>query len=55
MLELTWRGTKPLKVKDGSERKFINDGDSVIMRGYTERNGVRIGFGELKSKLLPAK
>ena len=55
MLELTWRGTKPLKVKDGSERKFINDGDSVIMRGYTERNGVRIGFGELSSKLLPAK
>ena len=55
MLELTWRGTKPLKVKDGSERKFINDGDSVIMRGYTEINGVRIGFGELSSKLLPAK
>ena len=55
MLELTWRGTKPLKVKDGSERKFINDGDSVVMRGYTERNGVRIGFGELSSKLLPAK
>lgn len=55
MLELTWRGTKPLKVKDGSERKFINDGDSVIMRGHSELNGVRIGFGELKSKLLPAK
>ena len=55
MLELTWRGTKPLKVKDGSERKFINDGDSVIMRGHSELNGVRIGFGELSSKLLPAK
>ncbi len=55
MLELTWRGTKPLRVKDGSERKFINDGDSVIMRGHSELNGVRIGFGELKSKLLPAK
>ena len=55
MLELTWRGTKPLRVKDGSERKFINDGDSVIMRGHSELNGIRIGFGELKSKLLPAK
>jgi len=55
MLELTWRGTKPLKVKDGSERKFINDGDSVIMRGHSELNGIRIGFGELNSKLLPAK
>ncbi len=55
MLELTWRGTKPLKVKDGSERKFINDGDSVIMRGHSELNGIRVGFGELNSKLLPAK
>ena len=55
MLELTCRGTKPLKLKDGSERKFINDGDSVVMRGHSELNGVRIGFGELKSKLLPAK
>lgn len=55
MLELTWKGTEPLKMKDGSERKFINDGDEVIMRGYCEKNGVRIGFGEVKGLVLPAK
>jgi fumarylacetoacetase len=55
MLELAWKGTKPLKLKDGSERKFINDGDTVIMRGFCEANGLRIGFGEVATKLLPAK
>lgn len=55
MMEITWRGTKPLKLKDGSERKFINDGDTVIIRGFAEKDGVRIGFGECSSKVLPAK
>lgn len=55
MLELSWKGTKPVKLKDGSERKFINDNDTVIMRGYCEKNGVRIGFGEAKGKVLEAK
>ena len=55
MLELAWKGTKPLKMNDGSERKFILDGDTVIMRGHAESNGVRIGFGEVKAKILPAK
>ena len=55
MLELSWRGTKPLKLKDGSERKFIQDGDTVIMRGYCEKDGVRIGFGEVSTKVLPTK
>ncbi len=55
MLELSWRGTKPLKMNDGSERKFINDNDTVIVRGYSEKDGVRIGFGEAKGKVLPAK
>ena len=54
MLELAWKGTKPIKLSDGTERKFIQDGDTVIMRGYTEKDGVRIGFGEVKSKVLPA-
>lgn len=55
MLELTWKGTKPLKMKDGSERKFINDGDTVILRGYCKNDKVRIGFGECKGKLRKAK
>lgn len=55
MLELTWRGTKPIKLNDGSERKFINDNDTIIMRGYAEKDGVRVGFGECVTKILPAK
>jgi len=54
MLELTWRGTKPLKLNNGTERKFINDNDTVVMRGYCEKNGVRVGFGEVKGKVLAA-
>ncbi len=55
MLELTWRGTEPLKLTDGSERKFIEDYDTIIMRGYAEKNGIRVGFGEVSGKVLPAK
>jgi fumarylacetoacetase len=54
MLELAWKGTKPLKLNDGSERKFIQDGDNVIMRGFSSKDGVRIGFGEVSGKILPA-
>jgi fumarylacetoacetase len=54
MLELTWKGTKPLKLNDGTERKFINDGDTVIMRAHSEKGGIRIGFGECRGKVLPA-
>lgn len=55
MLELSWRGSKPVAMPDGSERKFINDNDTVIMTGYGEVNGVRIGFGPCAGKVLPAK
>lgn len=54
MLELAWKGTKPLPMSDGTERKFIHDHDTVIMRGYCEKDGVRIGFGEVANKVLPA-
>lgn len=54
MLELTWGGKNPIQMKDGSERKFINDNDTVIIRGYCENKELRIGFGECASKLLPA-
>lgn len=54
MLELSWRGTNPLTLKDGSERKFLLDGDTVIMKGYAEKNGIRIGFGEASGMILPA-
>lgn len=54
MLELTWGGQKPIQMNDGSERKFINDNDTVIIRGFCQNEQVRIGFGEVSSKLLPA-
>ncbi len=55
MLELAWAGSKPVLLSDGSERKFIEDGDTVRMRGFTEMHGHRIGFGEVVTKILPAK
>jgi fumarylacetoacetase len=54
MLELAWRGTRPLPLADGSERKFLQDGDTVTMRGYAEKDGIRIGFGEVRGTILPA-
>ncbi|WP_430907795.1 fumarylacetoacetase [Maribacter sp. 2-571] len=53
MLEIAWQGTKPVTMKDGSQRSFIADNDTVIMKGFCEKNGVRIGFGEVSTKLLP--
>lgn len=55
LLELTWRGAEPLKLPGGEERRFLQDGDEVILRGYCERNGARrIGFGECRGIVLPA-
>ena len=53
MLELSWKGTKPLEMPDGSERKFINDGDTVVMQAHCEKEGIRIGFDEVKTKIIP--
>lgn len=55
MLELAWKGTKPIKLEDGSERKFIEDGDTVLMRGFCKKEHIRVGFGEVSTKVLPAK
>lgn len=55
MLELSWRGQKPLQMADGTERKFINDGDNVILRGYCQKDGLRIGFGDCSGAVLPAR
>lgn len=54
MLELSWKGTKPLQLNDGSERKFLQDGDTITMRGHCEKDGVRVGFGKVQTKILPA-
>jgi fumarylacetoacetase len=54
MLELSWNGQKPLRMPDGTTRKFLEDGDTVIMRAAAEKDGVRIGFGECRGTVLPA-
>ncbi|MBT8209044.1 MAG: fumarylacetoacetase [Eudoraea sp.] len=54
MLELAWQGTKPIALSDGSTRTSIQDHDTVTMRGYCQNDEIRIGFGEVKTKVLPA-
>lgn len=55
LLELTWRGKEPVELPSGEQRRFLEDGDEVIMRGFCEREGFRrIGFGECRGKILPA-
>jgi fumarylacetoacetase len=54
MLELTWRGERPIQLPDGTERKFIADDDEVIMSGWAQGDGYRIGFGNVSGKVLPA-
>jgi fumarylacetoacetase len=53
LLELTWAGKEPLDV-GGVTRTFLEDGDTAILRGWAERDGVRIGFGECAGEILPA-
>ncbi len=55
LLERTWRGTEPIELPSGEKRTFLEDGDTVIIRAYCERDGaVRIGFGECRGTVTPA-
>jgi len=55
MLELAWRGTKPLIMTEtGEERRFIEDGDIVTFQGYCQGKGYRVGFGSLSNQVMPA-
>ncbi len=55
LLELTWRGAHPLRLPSGEERRFLEDGDEVIMTGWCERPGLRrIGLGECRGRVIPA-
>ena len=51
MLELSWKGTNPIKLPDGEERKFLEDGDEVFIKGYCQGDGYRVGFGEVTGKI----
>ena len=56
LLELTWRGRDPVRLPTGEERKFLDDGDTVALRGFCAREGaVRIGFGSCSGTVLPAR
>jgi fumarylacetoacetase len=55
LLELTWRGKEPIELPNGETRRFLEDYDEIIMKGYCEREGFRrIGFGECRGMVLPA-
>lgn len=54
LLELAWKGTKPLTLPGGEKRSFLQDGDRVTMTGWCQGNGYRVGFGEVTGRILPA-
>jgi len=54
MLEISWKGSKEVKMPDGSVRKFLKDQDEVVMTGYAQGESFRIGFGECRGRVLPA-
>ena len=54
MLEISWGGKQSVQMNDGSERRFLEDHDTVIMRGHAEKEGIRVGFGEVKGTILPS-
>lgn len=55
LLELAWRGAEPLQLPSGERRSSLEDGDTVIMRGRCEHDGLRLGLGEVRGTLLPAR
>ena len=55
MLELAWKGTRPIQLPNGETRVFLQDGDRVTMTGWCQGDGYRIGFGEVTGRVLPAK
>ncbi len=55
MLELAWRGERPLTLANGQTRKFLQDGDRLTLRGHCDNGRVRIGFGECTGRLLPTE
>ena len=54
LLELTWRGARPLSLPDGARRTFLEDGDRVTLTGWCQGDGYRVGFGEATGRVLPA-
>ncbi|PZA10493.1 fumarylacetoacetase [Rhodopseudomonas palustris] len=55
LLELSWNGTEPLQLPGGESRSFLEDGDSLVMRGWCQGDGYRVGFGEVEGTVLAAE
>ena len=54
LLEISWNGTEPIELASGIVRTFLEDGDSLVMRGWCQGDGYRVGFGEVEGTILPA-
>jgi len=54
MLELGWGGKQPIRLDDGSTRSFLENGDTVELRGWCEGDGYRVGFGDCSGRILAA-
>jgi fumarylacetoacetase len=55
LLELTWGGKNPITLPDGTQRTFLEDGDTIVIKGFAEKNGVRVDFGEVRTTVLPSR
>jgi fumarylacetoacetase len=55
LLEITWGGKNPIILPDGTERRFLEDYDTIIFRGFAEKDGIRVDFGEVRNMILPTK
>ena len=55
LLEKTWNGTKPMRLADGAERLYLEDGDTVTLCGYCQGPAYRVGFGDCTGKVLPSR
>ena len=54
LLEISWNGAEPIELADGVKRTFLEDGDSLVMRGWCQGEGYRVGFGEVEGTIVPA-
>jgi fumarylacetoacetase len=55
LLEISWNGTEPIELPGGEKRTFLEDGDSLVMRGWCQGNGFRVGFGEVEGTIEAAE
>ncbi len=55
LLEISWNGTEPVELAGGVRRSFLEDGDTLAMRGWCQGDGYRVGFGEVEGTIVPAE